>query len=304
MADYPTPLYGVSEWSTPRNTVMEDIVQIARTGGTGIGLWEAKWKPEEDTAVQDALRQHGLTATMCIPKDWTILPTPLDPHGPQDWRQRVDIICAAVHRLAKFSPVAILVGPGVSGNPERRAGPVEAVVDGLRIIADEASQYGLRVGFEPLSLRRGAAVATLPETIAVLEAVGRPNVEILFDVWHSWDEPDVHEHIRKHASRFIGVQVNDYRQPTRSWCDRVLPGDGQGAAPEIMATLLEAGFTGWYDFEMMSDDGRWGNKFPDSLWAIPHEDMLARAFNAFQRSYERAKVIVKQRQAARPAGTA
>jgi sugar phosphate isomerase/epimerase len=297
MPDYPQPLYGVSEWSTPKNGVFEDIEQIARTGGTGIGLWEAKWQPQEDAAVQEALQRHGLTATMCIPKDWTILPTPLDPKGPQDWRARVDIICAGIHRLARFSPVAILVGPGVSGDPARRAGPVEAVIEGLRVIADAAAEYGLRVGFEPLSLRRGAAVATLPETVSVLDAVDRPNVEILFDVWHSWDEPDVHEHIRAHAHRFIGVQVNDYRQPTRSWCDRVLPGEGQGAAPEIMATLLEAGFEGWYDFEIMSDDGRWGNAFPDSLWALPHEQMLGRAFEAFQRSFERAKEIVVERRA-------
>jgi len=261
MSEYPAPLYGVSEWSTPKNGVFDDIEQIARTGGTGIGLWEAKWKPEEDEAVKEALLQHGLTATMCIPKDWTILPTPLDPKGPKDWRTRVDVICAGIHRLAKYSPVAILVGPGVSGD------------------------------------RRGAAVATLPETVAVLDAVDRSNVDILFDVWHSWDEPDVHEHIRAQAHRFIGVQVNDYRQPTRSWCDRVLPGEGRGAAPEIIATLLEANFTGWYDFELMSDDGRWGNAFPDSLWAIPHEQMLARAFDAFQRSYARAKEIVLERRA-------
>jgi sugar phosphate isomerase/epimerase len=297
MSEYPAPLYGVSEWSTPKNGVFDDIEQIARTGGTDIGLWEAKWKPEEDEAVKEALLQHGLTATMCIPKDWTILPTPLDPKGPKDWRTRVDVICAGIHRLAKYSPVAILVGPGVSGDPAHRAGPVEAVVEGLRVIADAAAEYGLRVGFEPLSLRRGAAVATLPETVAVLDAVDRSNVDILFDVWHSWDEPDVHEHIRAQAHRFIGVQVNDYRQPTRSWCDRVLPGEGRGAAPEIIATLLEANFTGWYDFELMSDDGRWGNAFPDSLWAIPHEQMLARAFDAFQRSYARAKEIVLERRA-------
>lgn len=298
MTSYPAPLYGVSEWSTPKNGVIDDIEQIARTGGTGIGLWEAKFEPGQDAEILEALQRHKLTASMCIPQDWTILPTPLDPKGPKDWKVRVDVICKGIERLAKFSPVAILVGPGVSGDPAKRAGPVEHVIEGLSIIAKVADEYGLKVGFEPLALRRGAAVATLPETMEVLNAVGRDNVEILFDVWHSYNDENVHDHIRAHAKRFIGVQVNDVRVPTRSWCDRVLPGDGQGAAPEIIATLLESDFHGWYDLEVFSDDGRWGNAFPDSLWALPHEEFLRQSYAAFQRSYERAKKIVEERRKA------
>ena len=39
-ADY---LYSVNGWSTPRNSVFEDIEQSARIGADAIGIWEGKF---------------------------------------------------------------------------------------------------------------------------------------------------------------------------------------------------------------------------------------------------------------------
>jgi hypothetical protein len=103
---------------------------------------------------------------LVIPRHWTILPTPLDPAGMSlDWKSKAQGICKSIERLARFKPVGILVGCGVSGDPNRRLGPVEHVIEGLKMVADAAAKHGLMIAFEPLALRRGAAVSTLPETI-------------------------------------------------------------------------------------------------------------------------------------------
>ena len=285
------PKYNVCCWSTPNNTWREDIEQSAGIGATAVGLFEGKFADGDDAAILDALGEHGIAAGIVMPRNWTILPTPLDPASVGDWKQKTDAICASIERYAKFKPAGIMVGPGVSGDPLRRFGP-EHVAEGLALTARTAAEYGLKIAFEPLSLRRGAAVATIPETIAVMDEAGRDNVGILMDVWHNWDQDDLLAHMRRHIHRFLGIQVNDYRNPTRSWCDRVFPGDGVNACTPIIATLLDAGYEGWWDFEVFSDDGRWGNAFPESLWKMPHAEFLQRGRDAFMKCFDDAKRMV------------
>lgn len=289
------PNYSVSQWSTPRNGVLDDIVQIARTGATGIGLWERKLEGVSDTSVRDVLSEHGLVATLCVPTVFTLLPAPTSPPSePRETAARVEHMCRGMDRLAAFDPVAIVVAPGASGDPQAPAGPLEDVMGALASVADAAAAMELRVAFEFMAPRRGGAVTTLRQTVEVLDALGRDNIDIVVDVWHAWPESDLHERLRNEAHRIIALQVNDVRDPERTWCDRLLPGDGRDMATGMITSLLQGGFRGWYDLEVMSDDGTWGMPLPDSLWALPHEQMLARAKAAFDDSYRRALSMMVQ----------
>jgi sugar phosphate isomerase/epimerase len=290
------PRYAVNEWSTPHNSVFDDIEQIARTGGRGIGLFEGKFDDGSDAAIQEAMRRHSLNATFCVPRTWTILPVPFNAPGMErDPAARTELICESIRRLAVFEPEVIVVGPGVSGDPSHPAGPVEAVHEGLARVADVAADHGQQIGFELLAERRGSPLHNLPDIVAFIDDVGRDNVGILFDVYHSWCEPDLHDRLRQFAPRINSVHINDVRVEERSSFDRVLPGDGRGVAPEIIATLIEAGYQGWWELEVFSDDGTFGNDFPDSLWKLPHGALLERAKSAFDSAYAEALSILTRR---------
>jgi sugar phosphate isomerase/epimerase len=283
--------YAVNAWCLPNNNSLQDIEQSARIGAGAVGLWEGKFRDGEDDAIGEALRRHGIRAGVVMPHHWTILPTPLDPGGYVDWKTKCDGICRSIRRLARFDPIGIMVGPGVSGDPAKRLSP-DHVAESLERIAGVADDCGVRIAFEPLAMRRGAAISTLPETIALIDSVGRRNVDILLDVWHSWPEQNLHQQLRTHVKRLMGVQINDVREPERSWCDRMMPGEGRNVCTPILATLIEAGFTGWYDFEVFSDDGRWGNDFADSLWKLPHDEFLRRGRAAFDRCLDSANSMI------------
>ena len=49
-----------------------------------------------------------------------------------------------------------------------------------------------------------------------------------------------------------------------------------------MRALEAAGYDGWYDVELMSDDGTLGNAFEDSLWALPAEELARRAVESLE----------------------
>ena len=59
------------------------------------------------------------------------------------------------------------------------------------------------------------------------------------------------------------MHINDYRSPTRGFADRLLPGDGVADVAAILRALDRAGWTGYYDLEVFSDNGAWGTVYPD-----------------------------------------
>jgi sugar phosphate isomerase/epimerase len=281
---------------TPHNDVFEDIEQVTRLGADGIGLYEGKLTEGDDEAIRDALVHSGLAATFCIPRLWTFLAGPVGGSTVErDPKARLEMICESIPRLATFSPLAIVVGPGTSGDASVPAGPLEAVAEGLATVADLAREHGVRVAFELLTARRGSPLPWLPEIVEFIDEVGRDNVGVLFDVWHSWIEPDLHEHLRTYADRIDCVHVNDVRVEERTWADRVLPGEGRDVAVEMIAALIEADYQGWYELEIVSDDGTYGIDLPDSLWKMPHAELLERGTRAFQSVYARATRLAGSR---------
>ena len=175
MPDVGAPLYSVSQLTTPKNSFADDVAQLARTGATGIGIFEAKLPPGDDAAARETLAHAGLAATLCIPALWTILPSRLVPE-PADPARRLDLIRASIRRLAPFGPVAYLVTAGAIGERDR-AGALALVTRNLAAIADAAAEVGGTVGLEPIRIGAGSTgplVNTLAEAVRMIEDVGPP----------------------------------------------------------------------------------------------------------------------------------
>jgi sugar phosphate isomerase/epimerase len=127
--------------------------------------------------------------------------------------------------------------------------------------------------------------------VELIDEVGSPALGIQFDVWHLWNTPDLFEEIAAHSDRFAGVHVNDWREPTRGWADRVLPGDGVADVPAILGALDRAGWDGFYDLEIFSDNGAFGNAYEGSLWDVQPTELAARSRESFTQCWERRTVI-------------
>ena len=89
--------------------------------------------------------------------------------------------------------------------------------------------------------------------------------------------------IDRHIDLIAGVHVGDWRDPTRSWLDRAFPGEGAMNVADIMDRLDAAGFQGFYDVEIFSDDGRFGKELPGSFWQLSPAEIVERATRIFHR---------------------
>jgi sugar phosphate isomerase/epimerase len=250
----------------------------AAAGVDGIGIWEIKLPAGGEAEALEQLEVSGLGSAAAIPAVPSILPLPLM-EGPEEPQQRIAAICASLHRLAPFKPSSVVC---LTGAGEDR----DTVVAGLQAIGEEAARLGLRIGLEPVNRIGGedwTMISSLSEAVELLDDADRPALGIQFDTWHVWNTPGLPDDIERYVHRFVGVHIADWNEPTRGWCDRVLPGDGVADLPQILGVLDRVGWDGYYDLEIFSDNGTFGNTWPDSLWDVPAEELARRGKEAFER---------------------
>jgi sugar phosphate isomerase/epimerase len=281
------PRVSVSQITTVRSSFADDVRLYAAAGFDGIGVWEQKVPAGGDAEALEVFEASGLEPAAAVPAVPSILPLPLL-GGPDDPAARIEAFCAGLERLAPFRPTGLVC---LTGTAEGRD-PDEArsiVVDGLRTIAHEADRLGVRIALEPYQRAGGerwTIVSSIPEAVELIEDAGDPpSLGIQFDVWHLWNTPTLYDDIAREVDRFAGVHICDRREPTRGWADRALPGEGGANVPDILRALDAAGWDGLYDIEIFSDDGTFGNAYPDSFWAAPAEETLARARAAFEQCW-------------------
>ena len=281
------PRLSVSQITTFRSTFAEDVRDYAAAGLDGVGIWESKLGGASDTEALELLEASGLESAAAIPAVPSVLPLPLL-GGPEDPAERVEAVCRSLERLAPFQPSSIvcLTGTGLGRDTDAARAIVTA---GLATIAAEAERLGLRIGLEPYQRSGGeqwSIVSSIPEAVELIHDAGDPPaLAIQFDTWHLWNTPTLYDDIEREIDRFAGVHVGDCREPTRGWADRALPGEGVGEIPRILGALEAAGWDGLYDIEIFSDDGTFGAEYPDSFWAAPATETLARARAAFEHSW-------------------
>jgi sugar phosphate isomerase/epimerase len=252
---------GINEWTTFPASFEDELAAYRAAGAGAIGILEFKLDGVDD--VRGKVRESGLAVSACLPAAGSILPSPLIP-GPAEPEARVELICASIARLAGLEPscVFFLTGPG----DDRLT-----VVEGIRRIAEAGERHGVPVALEPIHPSQADVLSFVDTIEGALELIGDADVGILFDTWHL-DEV-------AHVDRILGVHVSDRHEPTRSDFDRALPGEGSRKA---VRALVEAGYGGWFDVEVMSDDGTFGEAFPDSLWALPVAEIAKRAVESMQ----------------------
>jgi sugar phosphate isomerase/epimerase len=273
--------FAICEFSTLKASFEEDLAAYRAVGADGISICELKLVQGREAEQLDAFQASGLEASAAVPAVPSILPLPKFP-GPERPEERLDAMVAGMRRLAPFEPSAFVCPTGPAGELEE-ADARAIVVEGLRTLADESARLGIPVGLEPMSSYEQedwTLVTTLGDAAALVDEAGA-DVGLVFDTWHLWDTPELTSEIARHGDRFVAVQVNDWRSPTRSWCDRALPGDGVIDLIPVLDAVERTGWAGCYDLEVFSDDGTFGDDFEDSLWKLPAGELARRGQRSF-----------------------
>jgi sugar phosphate isomerase/epimerase len=264
------------------STFSEDVDACAGAGIAGISLWAPKLPRDEE--VEEALRRADIQVAVSSLTVNSVLPQVGLP-GPQDTGERLEQMCLEIERLGRLGAAGVVVLTGADAS--RPAKLVrQAVVEGVQTLARVAAQHGMTVGLEPVRFAEGASlISNLEETGVLVAEIATANVGIAFDVWHHWDSVTIWRDIEQFATQFNSVHVADWRDPPRGVMDRVLPGEGVIDLPRIFAALEAAGFNGWYELEVFSDE-----QFADSILHLSPNVLVRRARESFDAVWPRVSV--------------
>ncbi len=145
-----------------------------------------------------------------------------------------------------------------------RAAWTAMLVDNIRRADDAFAPHGITIVLEPINTRDmpGYFYSTTAQVLEVMEAAGRENVKLLYDIYHMQImEGDLARTIERLLPRIGHIQLAD--NPGRHE-----PGTGEINYPWLLAQIDRLGYAGWIGCEYAP----LGDTFAGLGWANPYLD--------------------------------
>jgi sugar phosphate isomerase/epimerase len=232
------------------------IEGCARHGIRGISPWRDQVAALGLHESSRRIRDHGLTVTgLCRGGFFTA----------KDWRD--DNRRAIEEAQVLQAQCLVLVAGGLLPGSKDLVLSRSRVLDGIAAILPEARAAGVPLAIEPLHPMQAAdraCVNTLEQALDLCDALGE-GVGVAVDVYHVWWDPKLESQIaRAGKKRILAYHICDWLVPTRDLLnDRGMMGDGVIDLPRIRGWVEGAGYPGFHEVEIFSED--WWRKDPDEV---------------------------------------
>jgi hydroxypyruvate isomerase len=223
------------EWLFARDgDVFADRIRAAHAAGLdAVEFW--RWTNKDVDAIAAAVAEMGMPVSGLVAEPMIAL---TDPANKTAWLEGLAQSVAVAKRLG--APVLIAQAgddlPGLS-RQEQRAALVAALAGGAEIL--EGS--GVRLGLEPLNTKIdhvGYYLSSTREGLDIVDEVGRPEIGIVYDIYHSAVMGERTEEVLSgRVDRVVHVHVADH--PGRND-----PGTGTIDLPDRLNWLFAAGYAG------------------------------------------------------------
>lgn len=255
------PRLSISQITTFRRKLHEEVSAIAAAGFEGIGLCRSKTSEHDDETVAAVLNEFGIRAASL---SWAGGFTGSLKFSYEEALEDAREALQQAIRL-KAETLVILTGSqnGLTVRHCRRI-----VTDALLLLADEAGDHGVRLALLPMSPRyqqEKTFLHTVDEALKLLDDLNHPQIGLGFDTFQSWQTPRLLERIPELAPRTFLVQLSDSEVDPRDEMDRRLPGQGALPLPEIVQQFLASGYQGFFDVQVWSEN----------VWRLPQSEVIA-----------------------------
>lgn len=161
-------------------------------------------------------------------------------------RARLNAVLEAAQTLGARS-VYLTTGGHGSGTWEDSA---RAFAEAVAPCAALARQKGIALMIEnaPAAYAELHIAHTLRDTVTLAEMAG---IGVLIDIFSCWTEAGLHDTIERARPRLGLVQVSDYVPGDRALPARAVPGDGAIPLRRILGWILDGGYDGAFDLELL-----------------------------------------------------
>jgi sugar phosphate isomerase/epimerase len=232
---------GISSW---RWSLDQDLAFYAEAGIDTIGVALRKLDAEEDA---DGAVERLLASGLRIANLIGVGPFLLD--RPQSWAEQQHRAIAAVDTASRLAAECLVLTTGPAG-PLTWEDAASAFAEASAPVRERARRLGVAIAIEHTnSLRVDVSfVHTLRDVIDLARAL---DVGVCMEVNACWAERDLATTIASGIDRIQLVQVSDFRVGTLTTPNRLVPGDGDIPLARILGQVLDAGYGGVFDLELI-----------------------------------------------------
>ena len=238
------PRITVSSVSTMSWSLAQDLEFYAETGVVAVGIAMRKLAA---AGVADGTRQVAAAGLRVGNVLGALQPFHLD--EPDTWATTCGALGEAVEVAAALGAPCLLTTTGPAG-PLAWEEAADRYVDAVSPVAALARERGVTLALEHTHALRVDVgfVHSLRDAVHLAERAG---IGVCLEVNACWAERGLDETIGAAIDRISVVQVSDYAIGTHCTPDRLVPGDGDIPLARILGALLDAGYTGDFDLELV-----------------------------------------------------
>ncbi|MFA7692005.1 MAG: sugar phosphate isomerase/epimerase [Candidatus Hydrogenedentes bacterium] len=228
----------------------EAIDGYTKAGIPGITVWRNHLEPYGAKEAGKRLRESGLhVVSLCRGGFFPAA-------GAQARQDARDENKRIIDEAAEIgAPLVVLVCGAVPGIPLPDAR--QHITDGIAAVLPHAESAGVRLAIEalhPMYADDRSAVNTLEQANNMVTILASPWLGVCVDVYHVWWDPMLKSEISRAGQKIFAFHVSDWRTPTRHLLnDRGMMGEGCINIPLIRGWVEDAGFQGFIEVELFSD---------------------------------------------------
>ncbi len=259
----------VSAISTFQLPLPDDLAFWRRHGIDRVGVSVAKLEAfgwERGLAmVGDAIGDDGLDVANLIGLG------PFDLAHPEQWNAQRDRLHRSIDAAVALAAGCMVFTTGPAGSlPWEEA--ADALDEALRPVVAAANERGVAFALEHTNSLR-VDVGFVHSLRDVLDLARRLGTGVCMEVNACWAERDLAATVRDGIDDIRLVQVSDYQIGTRCTPDRLVPGDGDIPLARILGLVLDAGYEGVFDLELVGpriDEEGYDSAVPRAVERLTH----------------------------------
>lgn len=209
-------------------------IRLAKAAGLdAVEFWF--WSNKDIGAIETALKETGLSLSGFVAEPMIALTDPAN-------HARFLAGLSTSMRMAQRLGAKVLIAQAGDDLPGRsREEQHDALVDCLRAAADVLAGSGVRLGVEPLNTlidHKGYYLSSTREALNIVDEVGRPEIGVVYDLYHSYVMGErIEDVLKDKVAHVIHAHVADH--PGRND-----PGLGEIDLGKRLAWLYANGYEG------------------------------------------------------------
>lgn len=239
----------MNELTTLRWTFEQDVVEFAAAGYSGIGVWRQKLSDIGADLGINLLREHGLHVSNLL---WAGGFTGSDGRS---YRESIQDAIEAIRTAARLDAECLILYSGARAG-HTRSHARRLVKNALVDLLPYAEEFGVTLAVEPMHPGCGVEwtfLTSLEQTLSLIDPLESPYLKLVLDTYHcGWEQPSL-SLFSDVANRIAIVHLGDgYHCPCGEQ-NRCPLGQGNVPIRDIVNTLVNAGYDGFLDVELMGE---------------------------------------------------